>query len=625
VSNRAEIVFGVKLARHLSVYVLGSIAVLVISFVNVYVLTRLLGRAEFGALSLLIFWASLLTLLFNLGSMQGTMRSVFGATGDDDVEDEDEDLDPEQVRAAMGTGLVLTTLICLAGVAIVWPISEPLGEVILGSPERGSWIMLAAATGALGALLRLTSNVLRFERRPIAFVVANAARPLLILGPVIYLVERGEGVGGAIAGTAIGTGLAFIVALALTRGAYTIAFSVETVRTIMRKGRVVIPVVISLWIVQNVDMFVLSRYVPHSDLAPYRVAAQFGLAVTYCTSAFFRAWQPLRRTTASAAVESRFGEDAMRGAMVTYFALMCLTMLIGLTVATETFALVAPRNYTNLPLLIPLVAGGFFTHGALVVIYRAAAFKRKYNYYSAASILSAAGFFGAAVILIPWLGTTGAALAVMCGFLLGMATMLWFSQRREKPIPMQYRNLAGAFAIAALCTAAARAAEVPGGRWQVLIAAAAALAFVALCLVTGVVPRGHQAPLANVLRSLARLRAGHIDPERALAGLEPVDREVLRLAVVHRHTPKQIAEQLGRELDDVHDHLVAALRKLLSESERTEHDPKIGQYLFYRESIAQQDALRKKLWGAGAHPEDVRELEAALEVLDGAPKHAWGH
>jgi O-antigen/teichoic acid export membrane protein len=621
--HRAEVVFGVRLARHLGAYVIGSFVVLIISFVSVYVFTRLLGRAEFGTLSLLVFWASLLTLLFNLASMQGTLRSVFGSTGDDDVEDDDEDIDPETVRQAMGTGLILTVLICLAGMAIIWPISSQLSGWIIGNPDHGSWILLAAAAGAFGALLRLTSNVLRFERRPIPFVLANAARPLLILGPVIYLVERGDGVGGAIAGTAIGTGLAFVFVLALTRSTYSFTFSTETVKTIMRKGSIVIPVVISLWVVQNVDIFVLSRYVDHSDLAPYRVAAQFGLAVTYCTGAFFRAWTPLRRTTSFAALESQVGEGALRGAMVTYFILMCLTMLIGLTVASDTFALVAPKDYTNLPLLIPLVAGGFFAHGALVLIYRASQFKRKYNYYSAATMLSALGFFVGAVVLIPWLGTAGAALAVMFGFLVGMAMMLYFSQRGKKPIPMQYGSLAGAFALAGLCTVAARLLDAPAGRYQLLIATAAAMLFIALSIVTGVLPRGHQAPLRRVLRSLVRLRAGHIEPEEALAQLDPDDREILRLAVVHRRTPRQIADQTGRELQDVHAHLVSALRQLSSEFDESEYDSAIGQYLFYRETVAQQDALRKRLWSSGAEPEDVRHLEATLEVLDRAPREAW--
>jgi O-antigen/teichoic acid export membrane protein len=619
----------VRLARHLSVYVIGSFLVLAISFVNVIVLTRLLRPAEFGVLSLLVFWAGLLTLLFNLASMQGTLRSVFGSTGDDDVEDDAEEVDPDEIKELMGTGLVTTLLISLAGLAILWPIASPLAGVVLGDSDHGSWILMAGLAGAFGALLRLSSNVLRFERRPIAFVVSNALRPLLILGPIVYLVSvKDGGVGGAIAGTAIGTGLAFAVVLVMTRGTYRFAFTRETAKAIYRKGLPIVPVVISLWIVQNVDVFVLSRYVPHSELAPYRVAAQFGLAVTYSTHAFFRAWQPLRRTTSFAAVTNRFGEDALRGAMVTYFGLMCLVMLIGLTVAAETFALVAPGNYENLALLIPLVAGGFFMHGTLVLIYRAAQFPNKRHVYSIASLLSAAGFFAGAVVFVPWLGTEGAALAVIGGFLVGTAVMYVCSQRSSNPIPFQYRNLFGGIALAALCTVAGRAIDAPAGRYQVLVAVAAVLVFAALCLVTGAVPRGHQAPLASVLRSLARLRAGDVDPEAALAKLEAGDREVLRLAVVHRRTPRQIAEHTGRDLDEVHEHLVTALRKLAAKieggPEPTAHDSRIGHYLFYRESVAQQDALRTKLWSAGAEPDDVRELEATLEVLDRAPQGAWG-
>ena len=622
--NRAEVIFGVRLARHLSVYVIGSLLVLAISFVNVIVLTRLLRPAEFGALSLLIFWASLLMLLFNLSSMQGTLRSVFGSTGDDDVEDDEEEVDPDEVKELMGTGLLTTLLVSIAGLALLWPLSSPLAGIVVGDSDHGSWIMLAGAAGAFGALLRLSSNVLRFERRPVAFVISNALRPILILGPVVLLVAfHDRGVGGAIAGTAIGTGLAFLMVLVFTRRNYRFVFTRADAKRIYRKGAPIVPVVISLWVVQNVDVFILSRYVPHSDVAPYRVAAQFGLAVTYSTHAFFRAWQPLKRTTSFAALTNRVGEDALRGAMVTYFTLMSLVMLIGLTVAAETFALVAPADYDNLALLIPLVSGGFFMHGMLVVTYRASQFPKKPRYYAGASLLSAGAFFGAAVVLIPWLGTVGAALAVIFGFFVGTGVMYAVSQRGKRPIPFQYRNLVGGLALATLCIVGGRAIDAPAGRYQVLAGGAMVLAFAALALATGVVPRGHQAPLANVLRSLARLRAGDIDPEVALATLDPVDREILRLAVVHRRTPAQIAEHTGRELDDVHEHLVSALRKLAAQTEATEHDSRIGHYLFYRDSIAQQDALRHKLWSAGAEPDDVRELETTLEVLDRAPRGAW--
>jgi O-antigen/teichoic acid export membrane protein len=626
--HRAEVVFGVRLARHLSIYVLGSLLVLIVSFVQVAVLTRLMDKSEYGQLSLVIFFAALTLLIFNLGLMQGTMRVVFGAVGDDDADmDEDQaDVDPEEVRPAMGTGLVMTAAVATLGTLLVWAFSGQLAEWLLGDSSRANLVVLASLAGAFGALLHLTTNVLRYERRPVSWVVASVARPVLILAPSIILVSAGKGVTGAAEGLVIGTGVTFLLLLVVTRHNYQLTFRPEIAKEIIRKGSLVIPIILSLWIVQNVDTFILSRYVPHHTLAPYRVAGQYGIAVSFSIAAFFRAWQPLRRTTSFEALTSRYGEDAMRGVMVTYFVLMALALLTGLTVASHTFAKVAPNGYTSLDYLIPLVAAGYFCHGALALVYRTSKFPRKRSSYAMSSLLAAGVFTASAIFLAPLWGSTGAALAVVAGFLAGMLVLWAISQRSERPIPIDYKRLGGAFAFAGIAIVLGRlAAEaVPPGLAQLAIGAAATLLFAGLCLATGVVPRGHRAPLTQVVQSLARIRSGDMDAEAALAGLAPDDREVLRLAVVHRYTPEQIAESTDRDLNDVQLHLVSALRQLRDQTEATEHDRRIGHYLFYRSgSVAQRDAVRGHLWTAGAEPNDVRDLEATLEVLDKAPRHAW--
>ena len=83
------VLFGSKISRDTAVYAAGTAIVLPFSLVTVAVLTRFLDPAEYGQVAVLFVCASLLTTVYDLGSLQGTLMWVFGGAG------EDVDLDAE--------------------------------------------------------------------------------------------------------------------------------------------------------------------------------------------------------------------------------------------------------------------------------------------------------------------------------------------------------------------------------------------------------------------------------------------------------------------------------------------------------------------------------------------------
>ena len=71
---------GVQFGRHTGAYMIGSGLVLVFGLVQVAVVTRFFDPPAFGRLALLLFLAGLLTISYNLGSLQGTFARVYGAS-----------------------------------------------------------------------------------------------------------------------------------------------------------------------------------------------------------------------------------------------------------------------------------------------------------------------------------------------------------------------------------------------------------------------------------------------------------------------------------------------------------------------------------------------------------------
>ena len=82
---------------------------IVSGLLSVAILTRYLAPNQFGNLAVLLVCSSILTLVYNAGSLQGTFSWVFGAGGEEgEVADDSARAYAPDRRRALGTGFVIT-------------------------------------------------------------------------------------------------------------------------------------------------------------------------------------------------------------------------------------------------------------------------------------------------------------------------------------------------------------------------------------------------------------------------------------------------------------------------------------------------------------------------------------
>jgi O-antigen/teichoic acid export membrane protein len=616
-------VLGARLTRDTGLYTSGAFAGFVLAVINVAVVTHYLPPGEFGQLALLLFFAALTTIIYNLGTLQGTFMWVFGASGDEDVDD-DESVGAHDKRKGLGTGLIVTLLICAGGTAVIAAFSSQFAELILGDSSDGDLIVIAAASGAAGALWRFTTNVLRLERRPYAYVSMSLVRPVLVIGITIPLVASGGGVSGAIAGTAIGSVAALPVALLVTWRSYALALDRQDLRMILRRGAIFIPVVASFWIAQNVDLYALSKFATDTQVGLYRLAGRIASFIHYFSSALFMAWTPLARTLSFRAAEKEHSREVIGGTMLTYFVLGGMLLILGLTVTADGLVRIAPSSYADAAPLVPLLGGAFLAHGLLVAVYRVARFPGKRTYYVISAMVSAAVFIGLSFVLIPWLGATGAALSVMAGFLFAALGMTFLSQHGPKPVAIDYGRITGTILIAGVCLVLARGAGALAGDWQPLAEVIALLLYPVLLSVTGVITRDQRHQIRVVLKqALSRHRA---DPEteRRLRALDDEDLAELELVTVGGWALDTLAaSDPGTEPSAISIRLVRSLRRVAGIDSASEHDERIGEFLFSDLAVAERDAISRALLSSEVDAGELHTLERTVESLRKLPKSFW--
>jgi O-antigen/teichoic acid export membrane protein len=614
---------GARLSRDTSIYVIGSVILFVLAFISVIVTTRFLTPPEFGELALLMVFAAFLTIAYNTGIVQGTLVWVFGAAGEEDVDDvAGESAAAGTKRHALGTGLMTTLGITVIGTAVMVALSPWLAELMLGNSDRSELIIWAAVSGAAGAMWRMVSNILRMERKPRKYVVLNSVRPVLVVGITTPLIASGGGVKGAILGTAIASCLSVAVGLLVTRQSYVIALDTKHLRMILGQGAPYIPIVLSIWIVQNLDLYAVSWWTNNDQVGLYRLANRYGAFLDYFTAALFMAWAPLRATSTFQAATAQRRFEALGGSLLTYFVLAGLLLILLMTVAADTLVRVAPPAYAAAAPLIPLMGASFLSYGLFVAIYRLSSFPWKRAAYSGATMASAAFFLPAAAVLVPWLGASGAALSVVASFLFGTAVMTYLSQRGANALEIEYRRIATALLLAAVCIALARGVSPLAGSWAPAVEILAFVLFPAGLLVLGVVSSDDRRAIGRVVREVLPRRSHPPEIEDRVRSLRPDAALALEMVAVERSSAAKVADRLGAQVGETEVRLVHLLRDV-GKTSPTDKDSLIADYLFGDRPVAERDAFADTLWSDGVDPADLHHLERTLEQLRRVSKRTW--
>ncbi len=622
--GRVLTVFGRRISRDTAIYVVGTCAAFPAGLITVAVFTRYIDPSQYGIMAVLLTYAGLLTTVYNLGSLQGTFRWTFGQGDGEDIDIDDGGAPVGKKRAALSTGTLLTAGVCLVATVIQWPFSSQLSDLLTGSPNHVSEVQWALVSAAFGALWRLMSNIMRMERRPKAFAIISGQRPLFVVLISIPLVANGGGVNGAIAGTALGTIVACALALLVTRRSYEFAFERSSAVGIMKTGSRYIPIVIGLWVAHNADIFFLAHYTDTEQVGLYRIASRIASFISYFVSAFLLAWAPLERTSLFAGTYIQRGADYVRSLMMSYFIITSLWIVLVFGVGSDVLVRIAAPSYAEAAPLIPLIGLGYVMYGLFIVMMRGAKIANRMFWYRGLAISSGFLYGAFAIVLIPALGSYGAALSIFLSMGVVNAIGFWRIHRGGEPVPFEWGKLFVAFVVALVLWAlATQVAHDAPDELGTLVDLLAIVLFPVILVALHIIPRAHAWPLVRIATAAMQVGGGAKDLMAKVPELSPRRRDALESVTRHKMSVRATATRDDLDLDHVHERVVRALRHVGSIGEPTEHDAAIGRWVLGEEAPADRDAIARNLWQDGVDPLEMHDVETALTRLRAVPQRAW--
>lgn len=602
-----------RIGHHATAYGLASIAGVVSGLVGVVVFTRFLSPGEFGKMAVLSTLSTIITMIATLGIMQGTMRRVYGTTGDDDAGDLAEGVDRASVaadpRLALTTGLALSLVFSAALLLLAVALHGTVAD-LLGGPDDGVLLLLAAGAGAAGGVMRFAQNILRLQLRSGAYLVVTLIYAFAGIPVAIPLLEAGMGIEAILIGFIVANLLSGATCLALLVADLRPAVSLREAGQILRSGVTYLPLSLSFQMVQMGDTLLVATFGGFSQTGVYRVAQRIAMPISFGTSVFQQSWGPLKRDMTQIAVDRLDEERVYVARLFTYYGVFVTALILTVAVLANPLARLASGEFGEAATIVPLTALSVAGHGWFIFAYRNSHLPRHMLWMVVLSILCALLFVASSVVLIPILGAVGAPVAAIGSWGLVTVVMLVANQLIGQPIPYERRNLLllGAASLAVWAIAFWLLPDSGLGlaaKLLLLLGWAAALFF------AGIVPMREVRALGRFLRD-----ATGIDSRRRLRArldaLDGTDALLVDELVCRRRSPADAAERTGLSEEEAMSRTVHALRLAAGGAEAKETDAQLGALLLQPIPRSERDNGLMKLVADGADPLDADLIKRAL-------------
>ena len=625
--------YGRRIGRDTAVYAIGNTVFLIASLVSLTLYTHYMPPAEYGVLSILFFLAGALTILLNLVPLAGILRWVWVAGEADSgaVDDPSRQAPGGTKRRALGTGCWMSLSLITIGVAALLPFTAQLSQLLIGTRADAHTVRLAIFSGAVGSVFRVTSNVVRMNRRPVAFSVLVAIRPIVALAVGVPLVANGSGVGGALIGTIAGSSVAAAAGVVVSRHSYSLRFNWSDVRGITDLGLKYTFVIIGLYTVHNADALVLSRFTTHAHLGVYRVAARVAAVMSYLVAAFLQAWAPLERSALFQTTYETHGLSRVHSRMITYFTLVGLTVMLGLGLSGGVIVRLAPAAYRSAAGMIPFATFAFVVYGVFVLIARTTYHKHRDFVHNLAATIAAIVFIGCSALLCPRWGGYGLAISASIGMWVACICFRLIVPTSTHYAPLEWPQMLGAGLLSFACLALGLLAPVGHGIGRVALGVFVFFVlYPGALLLSGVISPREARRLAGIATGIASQLLAPLRPGRRSAqvaqALTRLDREetaLLRGLISDRISPAELARRERMPVSVIEARAARALRRLASVEAPERDDAAIGHWLFSNKGSAERDIIMYFLVAHGISMITLHTVEAELEVLKSAPQGAW--
>jgi O-antigen/teichoic acid export membrane protein len=429
------------LTTGVAIYGAGDAAIQIVNFglLAVYVKGEFLTSVDYGALAVLVALEAFAKVMSRLG-LDGAFMRYFHDRGEH----------LPRLASTLAWFLVATNVVLFGG---AWLAAPAFGHRLFDDPQYVAALRLMFVNTALMSLTFIPFHVMRMQNQAATYSAFAFARSIATLVlRIVFVIGLGHGVTGMYAADLVVTLVIVPLMWPWFRPYLRGMFSVAELRTALRFGLPRVPHGMAQQALEGGNKLLLGAYIPQAQLGVYQNAVTLGTGVKFFTSAFETAWAPFYYAT-SRQPDAR---DAF-SRMTTYAIAVLVLLVAGITaVAREVILVMLTPDYLPAVSVLPIVAVAMAMQGIYLLTSIGLNLTSRTEFYPIATMTAAAVGLGSGAVLMPGLGVTGAAIALLLAYVTQAGLAYVFAQRLY-PIPYEWLRLARVVGAGVLAALVARA------------------------------------------------------------------------------------------------------------------------------------------------------------------------
>jgi O-antigen/teichoic acid export membrane protein len=400
-------------ARDIGLVIVAQVAVALLHFLKLPILTKWLGASLYGSWSLIWVTVVLVTPLAVLSLGMTLTRFLAAEKNKDKIREGFLSV----VFTVFGAGVIIS--------AILYLCSSPFASSLLGDSASASLVKLAAPMILTQALSQISIAFFRTFRQMKWYSALLALKAALQLGLMVGFLALGWELEGVIISVLASDVLCIIIALsaALKQTGFSFPRFTE-LKDYLKYGLPLVPNAAILWVIHSSDRYMVGYFMTAEDVGIYTAAYTLGSIFAFLISAMGMVLFP----TISKSYDD--GDTAKTRTYLKYslkyLMMLAIPAAFGVSIlAIPLLRLLTTSEFTSGNTVIPFVAAGLVVFSFYqVCLYIVHLVKKTYWTVRLLSIAAALNI-GLNLLLIPHMGIVGAAVATLIAYgVLGILTVI---------------------------------------------------------------------------------------------------------------------------------------------------------------------------------------------------------
>ncbi|MEX0843975.1 MAG: oligosaccharide flippase family protein [Balneolaceae bacterium] len=414
--------------KNSAIYGIGNISVKLVGFVLVPFLTdpEYLSVQDYGALGVLEAVNQIIIYLMGLGLYNAMFRWYY-------------DQNETENKSTFFTAIVVVTSLVLLTILLTWIFREEAAQLLFGSLEYDQVILLLMISTGLQALGQLPATLMRLQDRAAFFTTSNVIKLVVTMVVTLYyLLWLEEGLVSIYAGQIVGFAIYLVMLLPYMLRNSTLKIHLVVFREMLGYGFSMMIAGIAGASVNVLDRFVLNSMSGLEEVGFYSLGYKVSSVLkVFVIGSVSMAITPMIFRKIHDSDSHRFYRKTM-----TYYGFGMMICIMGISLFSKEVLKVFTGStlYWSSFTVIPILAFGLYFVALRDIVVTGLHITKKTSRISLMTTIISVLNLALNILLIPWLGAEGAAVASLLSHLMFFVGIFYFSNK-VYPIKFEWNKI----------------------------------------------------------------------------------------------------------------------------------------------------------------------------------------